>query len=206
MQDSIQCGSKKVFDWLRHGAQSISLVLHDGVYYVHPPNILSVLMSFWEPIFCPEDHALDPSTIRAALALLEPVPLVLPSLSPADFFRAVQLRSASSAGVDGIELAEIKALPEEAWGPIVYMVELIENGQPWPWQLLEVRLAPIPKGDGVGISESSKVRLVSISSHVYRSWSWIRCKQSSSWLATVSHAEIHGGIQGRGTFESKALM
>eukprot|EP00971_Amphidinium_carterae_P262531 5207550-Amphidinium_carterae.2 len=193
MQDSIQCGSKKVFDWLRHGAQSISLVLHEGVYYVHPPNILSVLKTFWEPTFCPDDHALDPSTIRAAIALLEPVPLVLPSLSSADFFRAAQHRSTSSAGVDGIDLSEIKALPEEAWGPIVHMVDLIESGQPWPWQLLE--------GDGVGISESSKVRLVSISSHVYRSWSWIRCKQSSSWLASVSRAEIHGGIQGRGTFD-----
>eukprot|EP00971_Amphidinium_carterae_P161511 3202331-Amphidinium_carterae.1 len=98
MQDSIQCGSKKVYDWLRHGAQSVSLVLHDGVYYVHPPNILSVLKTFWEPIFCPEDHALDASTIRAAIALLEPVPLVLPSLSAADFHRAAQLRSTSSAG------------------------------------------------------------------------------------------------------------
>eukprot|EP00971_Amphidinium_carterae_P033944 668155-Amphidinium_carterae.1 len=70
------------------------------------------------------------------------------------------------------------------------MVTQIE-AERWPHQLLEVRLAPLPKGDGEGVIPSSKVRLVSVSSHVYRSWS--------------SPPEIYGGVKGRSTFDVVAI-
>eukprot|EP00971_Amphidinium_carterae_P176545 3500188-Amphidinium_carterae.1 len=82
---------------------------------------------------------------------------------------------------------------------------MIEGGSPWPFQLLEVRLAPIPKGDGEGLTSCAKDRLVSVSSHVYRSWSWIRTKQASDWLESVTPSEIYGGVKGRSTFDVIAL-
>eukprot|EP00971_Amphidinium_carterae_P085396 1689329-Amphidinium_carterae.1 len=85
------------------------------------------------------------------------------------------------------------------------MVTQIEAGEQWPHQLLEVRLAPLPKGDGEGVIPSSKVRLVSVSSHVYRSWSWIRTKQASEWLESITPHEIYGGVKGRSTFDVVAI-
>eukprot|EP00971_Amphidinium_carterae_P208959 4145317-Amphidinium_carterae.1 len=124
----------------------ISIVSHLGAFHVHPPHILSALKQFWEPIFCPEDHSLDPLTVQAAISSLPPAPeLVLCPLTCADFFRAAHSRTTSSAGLDGIELLELKSLPEEAWTLVALLVEKVEEGNPWPWQLLEVRLAPIPK-------------------------------------------------------------
>eukprot|EP00971_Amphidinium_carterae_P069917 1383356-Amphidinium_carterae.2 len=60
------------------------------------------------------------------------------------------------------------------------------QGQPWPWQLLEVRLAPTPKGEGAGVVAGNMVRLVLVFSHTYRSWSWCRTKQCSACLSLVS--------------------
>eukprot|EP00971_Amphidinium_carterae_P342672 6482064-Amphidinium_carterae.1 len=204
IQDSVQHGTKQVFDWLKHGSMPISIVSHLGLrlgaFHVHPPHILSALRQFWEPIFCPDDHQLDPLTIQAAIATLPAAPkLSLSPLTCSDFFRAAHCRSTSSAGLDGIELQELQALPEEAWTFVGLLVEKVEDGQPWPWQLLEVRLAPIPKGEEPGVTPSNKVRLVSISSHIYRSWSWLRTKQASGWLDSITNHEIH--VQGRCTFD-----
>eukprot|EP00971_Amphidinium_carterae_P263659 5230928-Amphidinium_carterae.3 len=138
IQDSVQHGTKQVFDWLKHGSMPISIVSHLGAFHVHPPHILSALKQFWEPIFCPDDHKLDPLTVQAAIASLPSAPeLVLAPLTCSDFFRAAHSRTSSSAGLDGIELQELQALPEEAWTLVALLVEKVEDGHNWPWQLLE---------------------------------------------------------------------
>eukprot|EP00971_Amphidinium_carterae_P281913 5596247-Amphidinium_carterae.2 len=87
--------------------------------------------------------------------------------------------------------AQVKAIVETKHSDVAKLQEQVTSisgqGQPWPWQLLEVRLAPIPKGEGRG--------------HIYPSWSWLRAKQASEWLSEITNYEIHGGIQGRSTFD-----
>eukprot|EP00971_Amphidinium_carterae_P213579 4238648-Amphidinium_carterae.1 len=201
MQDSARKGSRDVYTWLKHGATTLGVVSHLGSFHVHPPSILSAIFQQWHEVFCPDQHALQETTVEAALACMPSKHLDLPDLCCEDFANSVKLRSESSAGLDGIQLSELRSLPTEAWQLIVTMIGHIETGAPWPYQLLEVRLAPIPKGDGEGVIACSKVRLVSVSSHVYRSWSWIRTKQASSWIESITPKEIYGGVKGRSTFD-----
>eukprot|EP00971_Amphidinium_carterae_P204896 4066433-Amphidinium_carterae.1 len=48
---------------------------------------------------------------------------------------------------------------------------------------------------------SGKVRLIAVSSHVYRCSGSMRVQQCSHWLAQITPPTISGGIKGRGTFD-----
>eukprot|EP00971_Amphidinium_carterae_P324621 6451648-Amphidinium_carterae.1 len=74
-------------------------------------------------------------------------------------------------------------------------------GAAWPSQLLQVKLSPIPKKNGHAMVSSGKVRLIAVSSHVYRCWGSMRAQQCSNWLAQITPPTVCGGIKGRGTFD-----
>eukprot|EP00971_Amphidinium_carterae_P177296 3515968-Amphidinium_carterae.1 len=79
------------------------------------------------------------------------------------------------------------------------MIQEIEGGASWPTQLLQVKLSPIPKKNGRALVASGKVRLIAVSSHVYRCWGSMRAQQCSLWLAQITPPTVCGGIKGRGT-------
>eukprot|EP00971_Amphidinium_carterae_P204449 4057157-Amphidinium_carterae.3 len=81
------------------------------------------------------------------------------------------------------------------------MIQEIEGGAPWPSQLLQVKLSPIPKKIGRALVASGKVRLIAVSSHVYRCWGSMRAQQCSLWLSQITPRTVRGGIKGRGTFD-----
>eukprot|EP00971_Amphidinium_carterae_P012358 243242-Amphidinium_carterae.1 len=145
--------ARDVYTWLKHGATTLGVVSHLGSFHVHPPSILSAIYQQWHDVFCPDQHTLQETTVEATLACMPSKHLELPDLCCEDFASSVKLRSDSSAGLDGIQLSELsllRSLPTEAWQLIVTMIGQIKAGEPWPHQLLEVRLAPLPKGDGEG--------------------------------------------------------
>eukprot|EP00971_Amphidinium_carterae_P093368 1847513-Amphidinium_carterae.1 len=130
MQDSARKGSREVYTWLKHGATTLGVVSHLESFHVHPPSILSAIYKQWHDVFCPDQHVLQEATVEAALACTH--------MRCEDFASSVKHRSDSSAGLDGIQLCELRSLPTEAWQLIVTMVAQIEAGEQWPHQLLEV--------------------------------------------------------------------
>eukprot|EP00971_Amphidinium_carterae_P313841 6237396-Amphidinium_carterae.1 len=70
MQDSARKGTKEVYTWLKHGAQSLAIVLSLDCLHVHPPAILSAIFNQWYDVFCPQQHHLQEDTIQAALAYM----------------------------------------------------------------------------------------------------------------------------------------
>eukprot|EP00971_Amphidinium_carterae_P142110 2814655-Amphidinium_carterae.2 len=125
-------------------------------WHIHPPSILSALRDCWEPVLKPDDPALDEDTLVAAISRLPSVPLDLPPIQPDDLHQAVIKRKKSSKGLAGIDIEELRALPRN-WSLICSVINRVENGEQWPCQFLEVRLAPIPKGEGGGVTASNKV-------------------------------------------------
>eukprot|EP00971_Amphidinium_carterae_P223592 4436355-Amphidinium_carterae.1 len=84
MQDSARKGTKRVYTWLKHGAQSLAIVSSLDCLHVHPPAILSAIFNQWYEVVCPQQHHLQEDTIQAALAHMPTKELVLQDLTCQD--------------------------------------------------------------------------------------------------------------------------
>eukprot|EP00971_Amphidinium_carterae_P213009 4227751-Amphidinium_carterae.1 len=65
-------GSRAVYSWLKYGADSaecISIVVHNNLYHIHPPHILSCLSDFWTNVLCTSEEV-DMDVVREAVAFI----------------------------------------------------------------------------------------------------------------------------------------
>eukprot|EP00971_Amphidinium_carterae_P216384 4295070-Amphidinium_carterae.4 len=170
-------GSRAVYSWLKYGAECISIVVHNDLYHVHPSHILSCLSDFWTTVLCTNEEV-DDAIVQEAVTPIGYHPFVVPPCSADLLYEACRQRKNSSNGLDDIDLAELASLPVAAWEMLSIMIQEIESGAPWPSQLLQVKLSPIPKKKGRAHVASGKVRLIAITSPT-----------------------VCGGIRGRGTFD-----
>eukprot|EP00971_Amphidinium_carterae_P060687 1200923-Amphidinium_carterae.1 len=76
MEDSALRCTAAVYDWLRHGADSIAVVVHNSLHHVHPPHILAALGDYWHRVLVSPDSKVDSATIDSACAIIGYHPLV----------------------------------------------------------------------------------------------------------------------------------
>eukprot|EP00971_Amphidinium_carterae_P030384 597725-Amphidinium_carterae.1 len=198
--DSVLDGSSGVFKWLKHGVDSI-VILSSSVgalgtrLVAHPPQVLQCIHEYWQPILAPQDYNhVSQETIELAARAIGRCPLSDEPLSAQALFESAKSRPMSVAGLDQISLKELRELPIEAWEPLAHVFSKVEEGQCWPTQLLQVKWAPLSKDKAGEVTAVEKTRLISISSHVLRTWSSARAKQCTACLSRMAPATVFGGL------------
>eukprot|EP00973_Karenia_brevis_P062355 8672100-Karenia_brevis.AAC.1 len=73
----------------------------------------------------------------------------------------------------------------------------IENGAPWPKDVLSSRAHPLCKDPDNVVSPYSW-RFLLLTSTLYRMWAKTKLRHLSSWTKTWALPEIFGGIEGLG--------
>eukprot|EP00971_Amphidinium_carterae_P105855 2096424-Amphidinium_carterae.1 len=57
-----------IYKWLKHGAQSLPVIVEEGRMLSHPPQVLDAVHRYWNPILCPNDYAgISESTRQTAI-------------------------------------------------------------------------------------------------------------------------------------------
>eukprot|EP00971_Amphidinium_carterae_P044595 877135-Amphidinium_carterae.1 len=103
-------GSRAVYSWLKYGAECISIVVHNDLYHVHPPHILSCLSDFWTNVLCTKEEV-EEVVISEAVAFIGYHPFQVPPCSADLLYEACHRRKNSSNGLDDIDLTELASLP-----------------------------------------------------------------------------------------------
>ena len=189
---------KPISKWLKLRGE-LPLLQEGERIETHPHRVGQSLAAAWGQIYTPQDlTGMDEITLDNKTKDLPHIPWNPPSLTCADFAKAVKMRPTSSPGIDEVQFELLKALPVHAWQGIVEIFQDIEAGAPWPRDWLRVLLVPIPKSAQHGLLAADKFRLISISSALHRTWSSARAIQMSvDWLPRVINQATFGGVKQR---------
>ena len=166
-----------------------------------------LLCKAWEPVFC-GDPGYSPS-IEAYMkrydSFLEPTrpEWALPTLTEADLRSTVTSMASKAGGLDGWDCRALLRLPQQAWSRLL---DVLENGAPWPAVLTHWKLVFIPKpnkGSDAGIPSALDTRPIAIGPVIYRAYARLRWKQVSHEFATTLHQLQIGGV---GKHDAESLV
>ena len=197
--DAIKTGKlKMVSRWLRPSS-SLPLLEHRGQIVMHPRHIGKILRDEWRPIYNPEE--MKPMTDDEITYMTQhmerhawcPGPIIAEELR-----EMARRRTPSTSGPDNLSLALLQVLPLTAWQMVTAVLNKIEEGQPWPPSLLDVNMVAIPRQDSQEIAQALKYRMISISSHIHRTWASLRAAQATrGWLVHVVRGHTFAGLPGK---------
>eukprot|EP00969_Alexandrium_andersonii_P321733 14215694-Alexandrium_andersonii.AAC.1 len=88
----------------------------------------------------------------------------------------------TACGPDGWAAEDIKGLPDVAFVHLARMLSCIEAGAEWPKRMCAARGAVLPKAGGP-LTNPMDLRLLSITSCIYRRWAALRLGQLGHWQA-----------------------
>eukprot|EP00971_Amphidinium_carterae_P091640 1814310-Amphidinium_carterae.1 len=194
---------KELGKWLRSSESGMRLLVSDDShvcsYAATPPDQLKVISEAWAGIL-----ALDANVVEARTEVLEEckrvlacVPCALPPLTVEDLYHEVQHKKCTAAGPDLVTVEMLRSLPREALAPILIVFNHAEETGYWPEPFTLARSVVLPKVAPEEPMQGLQVRLITITSHMYRLWSGLRMRQLSKWLAGYVHPGIFGGVQGK---------
>ena len=207
LKDSIATGRlKRPGRWLK-GHGSLPILTKGDNLLVHPEEVGRELVRAWSEIYSPEEyHGMNEETVKQMIEQSQGVPYCPGPLQPEQLMNMAKKKPISAGGPDSIGLYMLKALPMRAWQMLCLVLNKCEEGDAWPAPLCEVTLAAIPKAGEQTEASALKVRLISLSSHVYRLWSSLRTSQiSAAWLTHVVGPGVYGGIRGKSSRMASVL-
>ena len=181
--------------WLRGERQTLTSIVEDsGSLLVHPTEIANEVRERCRRAFeTPPDKQKRDEFMAKYGNLLDTVECDLPALDGKRLRKALS-KPDSSAGCDGWNGHELLVLPEAAWELLANVFSTIEKTQRWPQALASAFAAAIPKQGHPG-----KLRLLGITSIVYRAWARTRILDMADWTKQWAGDELHGGMKGRST-------
>ena len=107
----------------------------------------------------------------------------------------------SSPGLDLWTYNDLKLLPLEAFDMLAQLLNSIEQGCPWPNQLLYTKAHLLAKNPDKRL-DPLQYRCLTITPVVYRAWAKVRLKHMEAWIAGWAHSQMYAGIAGRGASDA----
>eukprot|EP00971_Amphidinium_carterae_P329237 6461558-Amphidinium_carterae.1 len=194
---------KELGKWLRASDSALRMVEADQYqtcpHAVTPPEQLRVISEAWKGVLCPGDHATEatPGILRECKRALRTCPVELPPFSIDVLHQEIQHKQSTASGLDQVTMEMLRSLPKEAFFALVIVFENAEETGHWPAQLTAARNVVLPKVGTDSTAGGLQVRLITITSHLYRLWSGKRMSQLSEWLSVYVHPGIYGGVKGK---------
>jgi hypothetical protein len=99
-------------------------------------------------------------------------------------------RSSTAAGPDGVSKQDLMNMPVHLTNQMLEMFWHIEQGAPWPTELLTGLITAIEKHQHA--ADPAAFRPICVLSLAYRTWASIRTKEILSWLAKFSPPGLIG--------------
>ncbi len=105
----------------------------------------------------------------------------------------------TAAGLDGWDLADWKCLSDYSFELLANLLNLIEEGCPWPKGVLKGKVAFLSKKDEeIQNFEVEEYRALLILAVLYRKWATLRLEDLKGWIQSWQLPEIFAGIPGKG--------
>eukprot|EP00973_Karenia_brevis_P045722 6331493-Karenia_brevis.AAC.1 len=121
----------------------------------------------------------------------------LPELTVHDLMRTCQRANSSSPGMDGWSPADFKLLPEASFRWILALLQLVEEGHPWPQQLSHHKAVLVSKNPDNPFAPLEQ-RILQLMSEVYRLWAKTRLEHLQPWISKWALPEMHAGLKRKG--------
>ena len=125
----------------------------------------------------------------------------LPELDPDELRDIFVGNGPSASGFDALLFDDFRWLPRMAFVYLCQLLTIIEQGAPWPQDLLHAKAHMLSK-DASRPFDPLSYRLLLITSVIYRGWAKMRLQHLQAWISSWALPSIFGGIQGVGSAEA----
>ena len=138
----------------------------------------------------------DPVIAFAEQVLPMPSPMEYKPLTVADWDNALRKKSKKAAtGPDGLSRADMLHWPLPAKQALVDLLNRIEQGLPWPQQMVTGFVVALEKTPGA--ETVNQYRPITVFSLCYRTWSSIRARQVLQHLQPLAPSTCTGNLPGK---------
>ena len=176
-----------------------------GRYVTAPDEMDELVRNKWAPIY--EGNVEERNDFIAnyltkyASYLFRANPFQLPPLQASEL-RELALQCDSSApGMDAWTYDDFRLLPLVAFQYLVCLLDLVENGAPWPEQLLHNKAHMLAK-DPSKPMDPLQYRLLLLTPVLYRLWGKQRLQHLTPWIDSWALNSMYGGMKGVGASEA----
>ena len=103
--------------------------------------------------------------------------------------------------MDGWSLEELALLSRGVCCHIADILNLVENGTPWPQSAPHARAVFLQK-DGKIVGQVTSYRILTITSPLYRAWAAMRLDDMHTWVRSWALPERYAGVPERGAVDA----
>ena len=96
----------------------------------------------------------------------------------------------TATGPDGISRLDLLRMPKQCTGNLVHLLNQVEQGLPWPPQLLVGLISSLEKREDA--RSAADYRPICVLSLIYRSWASLRARQLLAWLIQCTPDSLIG--------------
>ena len=132
----------------------------------------------------------DKNIFKAKQATIEPI-------TGKDLSEAANEAKETAAGPDQWAPADLKLLSLKAFEALAILLNIIEDGAPWPEQMTTARAAFLPKEEEHFL-EPDAYRVLLMLPAVYRLWARTRLGHLEPWTRMWAMEEMFSGVPGQG--------
>ena len=103
--------------------------------------------------------------------------------------------------MDGWSPEELALLSKSVCSHIADILNLVEDGAPWPQSPPHARAVFLQK-DGTEVGQVTSYRILTITSPLYRAWAAMRLDDMHMWVRSWALPEMYAGVPERGAVDA----
>ena len=172
-----------------------------GSYATHPIEKDDILHFVWDPITHGNAQSLKRDVYHFQNSyqhfIYKAPEWQLQDLTVEDFQEVCNANKKSAPGLDGWASCDLALVSPLAISLLVQFLNSIENGAPWPKQMLETRAVFLCKNPS-DTANPLNYRILKITSGLYRKWASVRLRNLAGWVDTWDHPAFNAGVPKKG--------
>eukprot|EP00973_Karenia_brevis_P048276 6701899-Karenia_brevis.AAC.1 len=171
----------------------------DGTITSDPIKIDSIFRNAWNKIYNGSNNNHE-TLIKNYLDkysrfLFQGEPTEIQPITAEGLFQMCKNYPTSKQGMDNLHPEDLRLLPIESLKLLAEILNLVEDGQPWPDSLLHSR-APMLSKNPDKTMDPLEYRILLITPVVYRLWAKYRLQSAQPWITTWELEEMFAGRKG----------
>ena len=177
----------------------------DGSITTDPNQVDELMRNYWQATFlgnvASQMQAVATYIITYCTCLFFAAPFQVNPLTGQDLMETCQASAASSQGLDHWSPCEFRLLSLQACHYLALLLNLVEEGAPWPVTLWHARGAFLSK-DPSQPFQPMAYRILLVLPTLYRKWATTRLRHLGPWISTWADPAMHAGVPGSSAAEA----